>query len=35
MDEGSWGVGALPEPGCLKIPKLMDFLCGCILQEIV
>lgn len=28
VDEGSRGVGAFPEPGCLKIPKLIDFFWG-------
>ena len=22
-------------PGCLKMPKFSDFLCGCMLQEMV
>lgn len=37
VEEGSFGVGALPAPGCLKIPKLMALLCpcGCMLQEMV
>ena len=35
VDDGRFGVGALPEPGCLKMPKLMDFLSGRILQEMV
>ena len=33
--DGSLGVGAIPDPGCLKIPKSMLFLWGCMLQEIV
>lgn len=28
VEEGSRGVGAFPEPGCLKMPKLIDFLWG-------
>ena len=35
VDDGSLGVGAAPGPGCLKIPKLIDFLSGLILQDIV
>ena len=35
VEDGRFGVGALPEPGCLKMPKLIDFLSGRILQEIV
>jgi hypothetical protein len=29
--------GAVPVafPGCLKMPKFSDFLCGCMLQEMV
>ena len=33
VDTGDFGVGALPGPGCLKMPKLMDFLFGCTLHE--
>ena len=34
---GGFEVGSptLVPPGCLKTPKLSDFLCGCMLQEIV
>lgn len=28
VDKGSLGVGAMPAPGCLKMPNRMDFLCG-------
>lgn len=28
VEEGSLGVGVLSTPGCLKIPKLIDFFCG-------
>lgn len=35
VDDGSLGVGAAPGPGCLKMPKLIDFLSGLILQDIV
>ena len=35
MDDGNLGVGAAPGPGCLKMPKLIDFLSGLILQDIV
>ncbi len=35
VNEGNLRVGALPWPGCLKIPKLMDFFCGSMLKKIV
>ena len=35
VEEGSFGAGAFSEPGCLKMPKLIDFLSGLTLQEIV
>lgn len=35
VDDGRFGVGALPEPGCLNMPNSMDFLSGRILQDIV
>lgn len=28
VEEGSLGVGVLSTPGCLKMPKLIDFFCG-------
>ena len=34
-EEGRFGVAPLVWPGCLKMPKLIDFLWGCMLQEIV
>ena len=35
LGEGSLGVDALPELGCLKIPKFIDFFSGRMLQDIV
>ena len=35
VNEGNFGVGALPWPGCLKMPKLIDFFCGSMLKKIV
>jgi len=32
---GSWGVAPVAVPGCLKMPKLSDFLWGWTLQEMV
>ena len=26
VEEGSFGVGAMPAPGCLKMPNCIDFL---------
>jgi hypothetical protein len=34
-DEGRAGVAPVAVPGCLKMPKLTDFLCGWMLQDIV
>jgi hypothetical protein len=33
-EEGRFEVVVLV-PGCLNMPKLIDFLCGCMLQEMV
>lgn len=35
VEEVRLGWIPLAAPGCLKRPKLIDFLCGCMLQEIV
>jgi hypothetical protein len=35
LEEGRFGVAPLVAPGCLKMPKFIDFLCGCMLQEMV
>lgn len=32
---GRCGAAPVAFPGCLKMPKLIDFLCGCTLQDIV
>lgn len=34
-DEGRCGAEPVAFPGCLNMPKLMDFLCGWTLHEIV
>lgn len=34
-EEGKCGVAPVAVPGCLKMPKLIDFLCGCTLHDIV
>ena len=34
-DDGRLGVTPLFTPGCLKMPKFKDFLCGCMLHDIV
>ena len=35
VDDWRLGVGARPAPGCLKMPKLIDFLSGRMLQDMV
>jgi hypothetical protein len=34
-EEGRAGVAPVAVPGCLKMPKLTDFLCGWMLHEMV
>jgi hypothetical protein len=34
-EEGRCGVAPVAVPGCLKMPKFSDFLCGCMLHDIV
>lgn len=35
VEDGSFGIGPASGPGCLKMPKLMDFLSGRMLHDIV
>ena len=34
-EEGRFGVAPPLLPGCLNMPKLIDFLCGCMLHDMV